>query len=48
MLDSLGNSKEKIKNIKAYILTSLYNAAMTLNLAEQSDVNRAFRSAMSG
>ena len=41
VLENLRNATTKIKNIKAYIITSLYNAVMTLNTHIQTQVNHA-------
>ena len=41
VLENLRNTTTKIKNIKAYIITSLYNAVMTLNTHIQTQVNHA-------
>lgn len=39
VMQCIGDTRTKIKNIKAYLITALYNSAMTINSYYRSEVN---------
>lgn len=43
VMDCIGDTKTKIKNIKAYLITALYNSSMTINNHYKMEINHDFR-----